>query len=197
MIIGVTGSMGSGKSTATSYLEEVGYRRLDSDQIVRDELMPRPDVGEAISTRFGDKVLTPEGQVNRRALAVIVFASDPEREWLEDLLHPKLFERWRAAFIADRVGPWVVEVPLLFEKRLENWFDFTVCVASSSDLQLARLEKRGTPHALAEQRISKQLPLAIKLEQADFVLWNDGTREFLREQVVHLHHRLMVRRDAR
>ena len=78
---------------------------------------------------------------------------------------------------------WVIEVPLLFEKQLENWFDFIVCVASSPTQQLARLEQRGIPRPLAEQRISKQLPLIKKIERSDFVLWNDGTLNFLKDQV--------------
>ena len=77
----------------------------------------------------------------------------------------------------------VVEVPLLFEKSLENWFDFTVCVACDPSSQLARLEQRGMDRALAVQRISKQLPLARKIELSDFVLWNDGSTGFLKAQV--------------
>jgi dephospho-CoA kinase len=84
----------------------------------------------------------------------------------------------------------VIEVPLLFEKGLENWFDFIVCVSTSSANQFARLSERGIPQSLAEQRISKQLPLALKLEKADFVLSNDGTTDSLRLQVNHLADRL-------
>ena len=80
----------------------------------------------------------------------------------------------------------MVEVPLLFEKSLQNWFDFTVCVASHPAVQLARLEQRGLPPPLARQRISMQLPLAQKIEVVDFVLLNDGSPDFLREQVVRL-----------
>jgi dephospho-CoA kinase len=79
-----------------------------------------------------------------------------------------------------------VEVPLLFEKQLENWFDFTLCVASDSFLQIARLEQRGLSRALAEQRILKQLPLARKIELADFVLLNDGSPDFLQQQTDRL-----------
>jgi len=75
---------------------------------------------------------------------------------------------------------------LLFEKSLQNWFDFTVGVASDAAVQLARLEQRGLPPRLARQRISQQLPLAQKIEQADFVLLNDGALEFLREQVARV-----------
>lgn len=193
MIIGITGSMGSGKSTAAGFCEELGYRRLDSDVIIR-ELLHDADVVAAVVTQFGSGVRDQNGAIDRGALARIVFNDDKAREWLEALLHPRLFARWRQAFAAQPQAAWVVEVPLLFEKQLENWFDFTICVASSSDLQLARLEKRGISHALAEQRISKQLPLATKLERADFVLWNDGSRSFLREQLVVLQDQLMPAR---
>jgi dephospho-CoA kinase len=69
---------------------------------------------------------------------------------------------------------------------LENWFDFTVCVACAPQQQLARLEQRGLPRALAGQRISKQLPLARKIELSDFVLWNEGSPTFLEAQVDRL-----------
>ena len=86
-------------------------------------------------------------------------------------------------FREDPGADFVLEVPLLFEKSLENWFDFTVCVACDSSSQLARLEQRGLDRALAGQRISKQLPLARKIELSDFVLWNDGSTGFLKAQV--------------
>ena len=77
----------------------------------------------------------------------------------------------------------MVEVPLLFEKSLQNRFDFTICVASHPSVQLARLEQRGLPPSLARQRISQQLPLTQKIKLVDFVLLNDGSSGFLRAQV--------------
>ena len=119
-------------------------------------------------------------------MAKIVFADDDALKWLEDLVHPRLYVILRARLAEASSVDHVVEVPLLFEKHLENWFDFTVCVATTSQLQLARLEERGLPRALAEQRISKQLPLAQKLELADYVLLNDGSPDFLRDQITRL-----------
>jgi len=124
--------------------------------------------------------------VNRHALAERAFADDAERQWLEELTHPVVFALWRQAFAAEPAARWIVEVPLLYEKALENWFDFTVCVACASDQQLARLEQRGLPRALAGQRISKQLPLARKIERSDFVLWNEGSLAFLQTEVDRL-----------
>jgi len=92
---------------------------------------------------------------------------------------------------------FIVEVPLLFEKGLENWFDFTVCVTTDSSTQLRRLEQRGIPPELAHQRLVKQLPLARKCELADHVLLNDGSPEFLKEQVNALADRLLNNQPPR
>ena len=178
--------MGCGKSAAAGMFERAGFRRLDSDALLREQVLPQPEVVAQLRRHFGDGVMTPEGQVDRARLGQRVFQDDAEREWLEALTHPRLFELWRQALATAPEGPWAVEVPLLFEKKLENWFDFTLCVACAPDQQLARLEQRGLPHALAEQRISKQLPLARKIELSDFVLWNEGSAEFLQDQVDHL-----------
>lgn len=185
MKVGVTGGMGCGKSTVAALLEARGFRRLDSDRIVRESVLVDGDVAEQVRQRFGPEVFDGGGQLDRAALAARVFASDDERRWLEALVHPRVFAAWRAAF-AGADASWVIEVPLLFEQGLENWFDFTICVALSPAQQLARLEQRGIPCALAGQRISKQLPLARKIELSDFVLWNDGSAAFLEAQTARL-----------
>jgi len=163
-----------------------GFVSLDSDAIIRTVLLADQEVIAAIRERFGGDVIADEGRVDRGRLARRVFADETALHWLEDLLHPRLFAFWRASFAAETNKPWVVEVPLLFEKCLQNWFDFTVCVASHPAVQLARLEQRGLPPPLARPRISMQLPLAQKIELVDFVLLNDGSPDFLREQVVKL-----------
>jgi dephospho-CoA kinase len=210
MIAGITGGVGCGKSTAARAFESRGFRRLDSDQIVREQVLTDPAVIASVRARYGDAVIETAGEesvsppsetpapgvpqpqitgrarINRTALAAQVFANDDERLWLEELTHPRVFSAWRAALAAKPEACWIVEVPLLFEKGLENWFDFTVCVACAPAQQLARLEQRGLPRALAGQRISKQLPLARKIELSDFVLWNEGSPAFLEAQVDRL-----------
>ena len=190
MILGITGGMGCGKSAAASEFERHGFRRIDSDAPTREQVLASPAVGAHLRARFGDGVIASDGSVERSELARRVFADDEARRWLEELTHPILFGLWREALASAPAGDWAVEVPLLFEKNLENWFDFTLCVACAPAQQLARLEQRGLPHALAEQRISKQLPLARKIELADFVLWNDGNVQFLQDQVTALIHDL-------
>jgi dephospho-CoA kinase len=189
MILGLTGGMGGGKSTAAGLFEEAGFRRIDSDRIVREELLVASLVVAKIAERFPD-VVNADGEVQRPLLAKRIFGNDADRLWLEELLHPLVYERWRELLATAPKDRWVIEVPLLFEQGLENWFDFIVCVSTSSANQLARLIERGIPQSLAGQRISKQLPLALKLEKADFVLSNDGTLEALRLQVNHLATRL-------
>ena len=183
LIVGLTGGMGCGKSTAAAMFADRGFRRLDADQTVRDELLPGPAVAEAIRARLGPAMLAADGSVRRDKVAEVVFQDPAALAWLEDLLHPRLLVRWREVFAQSRSTAFIVEVPLLFEKGLENWFDFTVCVTTDSALQLRRLEQRGIPPELARQRLVKQLPLARKCELADHVLLNDGTPDFLREQV--------------
>ncbi|MEO6873494.1 MAG: dephospho-CoA kinase [Opitutaceae bacterium] len=192
MIIGITGGMGCGKSAVAAMFERQSFQRIDSDALVRGQVLTLPAVIDRLRDRFGQGVITKEGVVDRAQLAQRAFAHESDRLWLEELTHPLLFELWREKMITAPTGLWAVEVPLLFEKNLENWFDFTLCVACAPNQQLARLEQRGLPHALAEQRISKQLPLARKIELADFVLWNDGTVQFLQDQVNELIHKLQV-----
>ena len=184
--VGITGGVGCGKSTVARLLEQRGFCRIDSDQIVRDRVLRDAGVVASLRGRYGSEIFDGSGAVNRPELARRVFAADGERQWLEELTHPRVFAAWREAFAAVPHGRWAVEVPLLFEKDLENWFDFTVCVALAPAEQLARLEQRGLSRVLAEQRISKQLSLAQKIERSDFVLWNEGSPEFLEEQVNRL-----------
>ncbi len=190
MIAGITGGVGCGKSTAGRALERRGFRRVDSDQVVKEVVLTDSEVIRAIAAKFGTSVLAADREglpvIVRPALAERVFKDDEARRWLEDLTHPRVFAAWRAAIAAEPAARFVIEVPLLFEKQLENWFDFTLCVACSPDRQLARLEQRGLPRVLAGQRISKQLPLARKIELSDFVLWNDGSPSFLEAQVDRL-----------
>jgi|SRR5882724_5362604 len=183
MILGITGGLGCGKSTAARLFAQHGFRRLDSDAMVRDHVYALPEVLAALRDRLGPEALLVDGTVNRTHVASLVFNDDAALKWLEELVHPRLFAHWRELWRAAPASSWVVEVPLLFEKQLENWFDFIACVTCAPSQQLTRLEQRGLNRALAAQRISKQLPLARKIELSDFVLLNDGSAEFLQKQV--------------
>ena len=192
MVIGITGGMGCGKSTVARLFEPHGFTRMDSDEVIRTQVLTDKAVIEKIVNRYGQGMLAENQSIHRGRLASVVFENDLEREWLENQLHPRLFAVWREAFGTYPRWSWVIEVPLLFEKQLENWFDFTLCVTTTAENQWVRLEKRGMTRAQAELRISKQLPLARKVELADFVIGNDGTTDFLRLQVERLVRRLAM-----
>jgi len=191
MILGLTGGMGCGKTTAARIFEQHGFRRVDSDALVRDRVLTAPDIIAEARRRFGLQILAPAGGIDRPALARLLFADETGarlRAW-EDLVLPRVLDHWRALLSAAHATHntrWIIEAPLLHEKTLEKWFDFIVCVASSPATQYARLAERGVTHALAAQRISRQMPLADKINKADYVLTNDGSLEFLHDQIRHL-----------
>ncbi|HEX3729862.1 MAG TPA: dephospho-CoA kinase [Opitutaceae bacterium] len=186
MILGITGGLGCGKSTVARLLERRGFKPLASDTLVRERVLTDPEVIAVLRERYGAAILSPEGAVDRSRLAEKAFGDDKELAFLEELTHPRVSALRRAALAEDPKGPWAVEVPLLFEKSLEKWFDFIVCVACAPEQQLVRLEQRGLSRTFAGQRISKQLPLARKIESSDFVLWNEGPPTFLEAQVDRL-----------
>jgi dephospho-CoA kinase len=186
LVVGLTGGMGCGKSTAAALFVECGFTLIDTDRVVRELLLPDPAVAAAIRERFGPSVAAADGTILRDRLAGMVFPDAAALEWLENLLHPGVRAHCEKTIAAFHGKAFVVEVPLLFEKGLENWFDFTVCVTADSRQQLHRLQQRGIPPELASQRIARQLPLTRKCELADYVLLNDGSVQFLREQVRQL-----------
>lgn len=184
--LGLTGGIGCGKSTAGRFLEEAGFRRIDTDAVVRDLLAGDEAVQAAVRARFGDGVIGEDGSVLRAELAKVVFAEEAALRALEAILHPRVHETWLKAAEAGLESPLVVEIPLLFEKRLEKHFDFTVCVFSSVDVQLKRLAAKGYSREQAIARMERQMPLGSKVALADFVLLNDGELGFLKSQIEHL-----------
>jgi len=192
MLIGLTGGMGCGKSTTARFFEEEGFGSIDADAVVHALLAHDEAVTTAVEGRFGAEVLS-DGHVDRRALGAKVFGDPPALEWLEQLLHPRVGRFWRDAVAAEPDRDWVIQIPLLFEKKLEESFDFTVCVGSSSLVQHRRLRQRGLSEEEIARRLSRQLPLEDKAAQADFFLSNDGSLNFLRSQVAHLCQQLRQR----
>jgi dephospho-CoA kinase len=183
MLIGLTGGIGCGKSSAAAAFGVNGFKVIDVDQIVREEVLLDKEVIAMAIGRWGGGIFEREGVLDRGKLGTLVFGSPTERLWWESVVHPRVGLRWRARVAADPGAEWVVEVPLLFEARLEKGFDFIVCVGANLSTQQARVTARGMTQAQAEQRIASQLPLAIKLNSAHAVLWNEGSPEFLAAQV--------------
>ena len=188
LLLGLTGGMGCGKSTALACFAAAGFKTYDCDQVVRERLTREPAYVAAVGQRFGPGVLAPDGQIDREKLAARAFSDAEALAWIETWIHPRLYADWELTFARDRQQDWVVEVPLLFEKELQKWFDYTVCVTADSAVQLQRLAKRGIAPDHARERLARQMPVSRKCELADYVLVNDGTPDFLRAQV----HRLIA-----
>lgn len=191
MVIGLTGGIGCGKTTAAKLFERRGFKRLDCDAIVHELLESDESTLTEVKNRFGEAMIAESGCVDRAALGKIVFSDEKALKDLEAIVHPRVHAVWRGKVASDPSADWIVEIPLLFEKKLEKNVDFTVCVSSDQELQVERLERKGMDRASALTRIDRQLPIAVKIELADFVLLNDGSPEFLESQVERLLNLLM------
>ncbi len=183
MLLGLTGGIGAGKSTALAAFEQLGCATLSSDAVVR-ELYGRTDVRSAVAEHFGPGVLGPDGEISRPALAALVFSDEEARRWLERLLHPLVaeeLERWRSEQEAARPGALLVhEVPLLFEAGLADRYDLVVLITAPDSLRRARMPERY------DERAATQLPEADKIVQADRVYVNDGSPAELERWVAEL-----------
>jgi dephospho-CoA kinase len=178
--VGLTGGIAAGKSEALRALERAGAATLSSDDVVR-ELLTTGEIRDALIDRFGDEV-APGGEVDRSAVAEVVFSDPEKREWLEGLLWPRVGQRiadWREELEqADpRPRAAVVEVPLLFESGMEAVFDSTIAVVADESLRSERAGDRG--HARVDERTSRQLSQEEKAHRADIVVRNDGTLDDL------------------
>ncbi len=182
MKIGLTGGIACGKSVVLEMFKEAGWHTLSADALVHELLDHDPEVIEAVISKFGVELKASDASLNKKAIAKVVFADSQQREWLEGLLHPLVRKRWTSALDEEPDKNWVVEIPLLFEKKLEKDFDLVVCLSSSRENQLERLQSRGMNEADAEARIASQAPQAEKIEKSDFVLTNTGSLNFLRKQ---------------
>ena len=186
MRIGLTGGMGCGKSTVAGFFADAGWSVLSADALVRDLLASDAEVIDAVREHMGETVFDEAGNIHRRALAERVFVESKELEWLESLLHPRVREQWTTAMQEDLESNWLIEIPLLFEKRLEKAFDFSVCVMCPEAIVTARMLQRGFSKSAIEQRSMRQMALSEKMERADYVITNSGSLNFLNEQTLSL-----------
>jgi dephospho-CoA kinase len=180
--LGLTGGIGCGKSTVAGLFKEAGWSVISTDEVVRELLAGNEGVIKELRERWGAKVFDAEGRVQRGAVAELVFSNREELQWLENLLHPLVHDKWVSALEGEGESNWVVEIPLLFEKRLEKAFDFSVCVSSPEAVVIARMASRGYSRVTIKQRSERQMAVQEKMERADYVITNSGSLEFLNEQ---------------
>jgi dephospho-CoA kinase len=185
-LFGLTGGIGMGKSAAAQILIERGVSLVDTDLLARSIVEPGQPALKEIQRTFGGLVLSPEGQLQRGALARIVFSDPAARQKLEAITHPRIRELWKMEienWRAGRTTVGCVVIPLLFETNAESEFDTTICVACSAATQQKRLIERGWTAEQIAQRIAAQFPIEQKIAKSNFVVWNEGSLEILAAQL--------------
>ena len=193
LVIGLTGGIGSGKTEVSRLFIRRGVPVIDTDVIAR-ELVERgsPALSE-IATNFGDDMLTADGTLDRRRLREVVFADSAKREWLEAILHPRIRDRVAERLAGLRAPYAIVVIPLLVETRYPIPVDRVLVVDVTEARQIERVMARDRVTTEAARRIVKQQATrAERLDAADDVIANNGTRDALDEQVRLLHRRYIA-----
>ncbi len=182
--IGLTGGVGSGKSTVARMLAARGALVVDADAIAREVVAPGTPALADIVARFGPEVIQPDGTLNRAALAAVVFSDDDARAALNHITHPRIAAHTAHIVASAAPGQVVVhDVPLLAENNLAPDYDLVVVVEAPEPIRLERLESRGMPEAEAVRRMASQATDEQRREVADVVLSNVGDLASLQRQV--------------
>ncbi|MGN6129852.1 MAG: dephospho-CoA kinase [Nocardioidaceae bacterium] len=193
MRVGLTGGVGAGKSAVASILRELGAVVVDADVHAREVVAPGTDGLAEIVAAFGPQVLTPEGELDRPALASVVFADEGARRRLETIVHPRVRARGAELEAAAPAGAVVVhDIPLLTETGQADAFDAVLVVDVPVETQVRRLvEQRGMARADAEARVAAQASREQRRAVATYVIDNTGTLEDLRDEVTEVFGKLV------
>ena len=187
MLIGLTGGIGSGKSTVAKRLVELGATEIDADLLAREVVAPGTEGLEAVAGRFGEDLVNADGSLDRALLAQRAFSSEENRKALEAILHP-LIQRLSRERISQAAGLVVYTIPLLVETDSTLPFDKIVTVSAPEDVRVERLvQSRGMTETEARARIAAQASDAQREAIADFVINADCTMEELFAQVDRIH----------
>jgi dephospho-CoA kinase len=184
--VGVTGGIGTGKSTSAAILGRLGIPLADTDVIARDVVAPGRSELAKIRGAFGPDVLQPDGSLDRARMAEVVFADPDARQRLEAILHPPIRAEWQRRFtVWKQEGQEIaaVVIPLLFETEAERLLDAVICVACGTKSQRERLLQRGWSEQHIDQRLASQLPLEAKVLRSDFVIWTEPSLAIHEAQV--------------
>lgn len=190
-VIGITGGIGTGKSSVSALLRERGWTVYASDDTAKEIMDSDPEVRKRIAEALGQDVLTPAGDLDRKVMAERVFGETPEYrkrlEALNAIVHPLVLERHMDVLTqhAEEGTPIVaIESALLFEVGLEEGFDYVVVVDADPEECVRRVtSSRGLTPDQVRARMAEQMPMSEKRADADFVIENNGTHEALRKTV--------------
>jgi len=188
LVIGLTGGIGSGKSTVAKLFVQKGIDLIDADQIARDVVKPNMPATLAIAEHFGNDVLLEDGNLDRNALRQQVFSDKQAKTWLDNLLHPLIRKTMQNAIKASTSPYCIVDVPLLTENKMQGMFDRVLVVDCSEQNQLLRaIARDGSSEETIRNIIHMQASREQRLHIADDVIENNGTVLDLSEAVDELH----------
>ncbi|MDD3999984.1 MAG: dephospho-CoA kinase [Bacilli bacterium] len=180
MIIGITGSIGTGKSTVTNYLKNKGYKILDADIIAKAELENQDVINELVLV-LGSRILK-DGKINRKLLGEIIFQDAESREKLNQIIHPRVIDKIKAQVKGENL--LFVDIPLLYEAELEYLVDKVLVVYTEPLTQLKRLMKRDNiEQQYALKKISTQIDIEKKKVRADYLVNNENDLEGTHQQI--------------
>ena len=184
-LIGLTGGIGTGKTTVSNYLaEKYNLPVLDADIYARQALARDSPILQNVLARYGDRLKLPDTSLNRSALGEIIFNDPKEKQWLESQIHPFVRDRFTQELQCTKNDTIVLAIPLLFEANLTDTVTEIWVVSCDRSLQIARLQQRnGLTLEQAQARIDNQLPLPDKVALADIVLNNDADLKHLYAQI--------------
>ena len=191
-VLGLTGGIGSGKSTVAEMFAELGAEIIDADQLAREVVEPGQPALEEIVTRFGTGILLANGRLDRHQLGTLVFADAAARADLDAITHPRIRDRMEAAVTARRAreGVLLLDIPLLYENARTALVEKVIVVWVDARTQVRRLTERGGLTAEeVRQRIAAQMPLDEKRVLADHVIDNRGSKDATRRQVEAIYRR--------
>lgn len=191
IVIGLTGNVGTGKSTVAKFFKDLGAYVIDWDELAREVVRPGSKAWKEIVDYFGKDVLNEDLTLNRRKLAEIVFPDKEKVKKLNQIVHPEVFKEDQK--ITDEISKRdpeamiIKDIPLLIESGLPIVVDKIVVVWTSEETQLRRLEEKGMSAEDAKNRMRSQLPLKEKIKHADFIINNDGSLEETKKQVERIY----------
>ncbi len=200
--VGLTGGIGSGKSTVSKVFAQLGRKVLSADDIARKLTETNADIKSAIRQVFGDEVFLPDGSLNRKALAEIVFNDEESKEKLNAIIHPLVFEeieRQVAALTPDECEPYIIiEAALVYESRMDDDLNYVIVVDAKEERRIDRvIERDDVTRKEVLARIKSQMEVNEKVELADFVIHNDGTEADLIERVSFIDKLLIMMSSTR
>lgn len=184
-VVGVTGGIACGKSTVCKIFETLGWDAISTDSCAHLILKEDRSVINQVVDRFGSQLIDTNGSIDKTELARVIFKSSDDRQWLENILHPKIRLRWMNSVENSKKTKIVVEVPLLFENNLNSLFTKTISVYASKSIQHNRLLKRGIPKSEIESRMKIQMKVTEKADRADYVILTDGVLNTTTFQINH------------